>query len=127
MEVQMSKQPQKSKKVLYAEYLELAKASGIDTPKALSSFTNILAVEAAIKFLQEGQDADQPKDPKKVTKAKKAGPVPVKGNFVKLTPADRAKLRRLASEGKVEHPWGGKWQLTSVDYDRLMKGGAAAN
>jgi len=125
----MSKQTTKqlSKKELYAEYLKLAKASGIEVPKALSSFTNIKAVQAAIDYLREGQDKPTPES-KQVSKAKKQGAVPVAGNYVKLTPADRAKLRRLANEGKVEHPWGGKWQLTRADYDRLMsKGGAAAN
>lgn len=124
----MSKQPttQPSKKVLYAKYLELAKEAGLETPKALSSFANIKAVQAAIDYLTEGFEADEPKDPKKVKRAKAAGAVPVNGNYVKLTPSDRAKLRRLANEGKVEHPWGGKWQLTKADYARLM-GGAAAS
>lgn len=124
----MSKQPttQPSKKVLYAEYLELAKASGIETPKALSSFTNIKAVQAAVDYLKQGQEADKPKDPKKVAKAKKAGAVPVAGNYVKLTPSDRAKLRRMKADGKLDHTWGGKWQLTRADYDRIM-GGAAAS
>lgn len=126
----MSKQPvtAPSKKVLYAEYLELAKEAGIETPKALSSFTNIKAVQAAIDFLKEGmKDATTaPKDSKKVAKAKKAGNVPVNGNYVKLTPSDRAKLRRLKADGKLDHTWGDKWQLTRADYDRIM-GGAAAS
>jgi len=126
----MSKQPvsQPSKKVLYAEYLDLAKKAGIETPKALSSFTNIKAVQTAIDFLKKGQEADEPKkDPKKVAKAKKAGAVPVKGNYVKLSPSDRAKLRRMKADGKLEHTWSSKWQLTQADYDRLLKGGAAAS
>lgn len=126
----MSKQTETaapSKKVLYAKYLELAKEAGIETPKALSSFVNIKAVQAAIDFLKEGmKDAAAPKDSKKVAKAKKAGNVPVNGNYVKLTPSDRAKLRRLKADGKLDHTWGDKWQLTKADYDRIM-GGAAAS
>ena len=96
-------------------YSKLAKDSGI-TIKTLSSFKNRLALEAAIKFLEDGQEKP----------TEKPNPVKVKGNYVKLTAGDRTKLRRLAKEGKVKHPWGGKWELTKADYDRLM-GGASAS
>lgn len=106
-------------KDLYARYRELADASGIEG-KALSGFKNKLALEAAIKFLDEGQDKKA-----KVPKGKTDSPLPVNGNYVKLTPSQRARLRAIRAKGGTKHQWGDRWQLTQSDLDRLLKKDAA--
>src|SRR6478736_6572301 len=102
-------------KELHSKYVGLAKASGVD-PKPVSGFKNKLALEAAIKFLDEGQ----PKKPV-LPKGKTDSPLPVAGNYVKLTASQRARLRALKAKGGTNHQWGDRWQLTQAQLDALLK------
>lgn len=122
----MTKQPKpaaaatKSMADLYAEYKVLAGECGID-PKPKTGFKNKLAMEAAIKYLSDSKA--KPTTPK----GKTDSPLPVAGNYVKLTPAMRARLRAISAKSGVKHQWGDRWQLTQADLDRLLKAPAKSD
>lgn len=76
---------------LYEEYVHLCEQVGVKA-KALKSFSSKAKLAEAVEKLR---------------------PTPAAASVASasLTPAQRAKLRRLVKQGKVTHRWGDKWQL----------------